>query len=351
MQSAYYFVTLFLIFFFSSDEITQKKEYLLCSFLMLLNMLSLFWGLRNVEIGGDSVVYIRIFQHPETYTAKLEPAFTSLLSLLKIVSNNGNFLLFSLSFIILFFQLIVYYKIDSKSFFIYFIIYTSFYYYYQFHMNIMRQAIAILMVAMAFISYREKRFFYYCIWGFIGVMFHVTALIFLLYPIFYITIKDRKKQFLIVSIIMILFFTKFLSTIVSKIPDFHWAITKIKWYYEVSEPVHIKQSHLVSLFIIFVFSLNFEKMKKSTLFNLYTFHTVFFAFLGIFHECLLVYDRFYFYLQIFEPILLYEFRILFKEKSIYKYLCLIICAFLSLITVFYWGPRNFLTAYSFQFLK
>ena len=350
MQSAYFFVTLFLILFYSPGDISSNKELCISRFLSLVLFLSLFFGLRNLQIGGDSVVYVRMFQHPETYSAKLEPFFLALLAGLRTLSLDGNYLLFSLSFLLLFFQLYAYYKINGQNFFIYFILYSSFYYYYQFHMNIMRQGLAILLVAMSYLAYRKKKIAAYIAWGLLGISIHVTALVFLLYPLFSIKIT-RKKQVVFLGLIFLMFFTHFASFIINAIPDFHWAITKIKWYFTIAEPVHIKQSHLVSLCIIFFFTLHFNEMQKSPYFSLFTFHTLFFTFLGLFHECVLVYDRFYFYLQIFEPVLIYEFRCLFKEKQAFKHICLFGSICMSFITVFIWGPRNFLAPYTFQFLR
>ena len=352
MQVAYLFVSIYLIFIYSTRlSLIKEKSLEIFRFILLVITLALFWGLRDQSIGNDSVTYIKIFQNPESYPSKLEPGFLFLLEILKFFSLSGNFLLFSLSFILLFLQLLVYYKFNQRDFFVYFIIYSSFYYYYQFHINIMRQGLAILMVAMSFFAYKRKNSVVYFIWGIIGCLFHATALIFLIYPVFLKKIENRKTQLFFVFCILLMFFTNFASSIINSIPAFHWSIEKIKWYFVIAEPVRIKQSHAVSLFIILLFTLKFEKMKKSPYFFLYTFHTVFFAFLGIFHECLLVYDRFYFYLQIFEPCLLYEFRVLFKEKTIYKKICLAGSLLMSSVTVFLWGPRNFLTPYTFQFMR
>ena len=142
-------------------------------------------------------------------------------------------------------------------------------------------------------------------------------------------------------------FTNFMGKIIDSIPDFHWAIAKIKWYLVISDRVKIKQTHLFSLLIIFIFICNYDSMKSSKFFRLYQFHIVFFAFLSLFSEVMIVYDRLYFYLLVFEPILVYEFRILFKEKKIFDYLIIFFIAIMSLFTVFIWGPRNFLTPYEF----
>lgn len=347
MQIVYFLFTLYLIFNFSCNGLKDNKYLYIVQFTWLIISVAIFFGFRDQSIGNDSITYIKIFQNPGSYPSRLEPGYLMLNSFLHLFSKNGNFYLFFASLLLAILQLKVYKNIDAHNYLLFYILYACFYYFYQFHFNIIREGIAITFVSLSLLELKSKKYFQYFLLGLLAVSIHITALIFVIYPLFLIPIKTRKIQISVFLILILLFSTNIVSVIIKSIPDFHWAISKIKWYFIIAEPVKIKQSHFISMLIMLVYTINYEKMKKTALFYLYSFHSVYFTFLAFFNECVLVYDRFYFYIQVFEPVLLFGFINLFKEKKIFKFLYLLFCLVVSFFTVFIWGPRNFIQPYSF----
>ena len=350
----YFFLFLVLFSYGKTAVFQDKKEnfwtldYVRIFFFALV--ISVFLGIRDLSIGCDSGTYVKIFQDPKSYNAEIEKGFAFINKLLGYLSKNGNFYLFSISFFIAFMQVLCYYKISNENYLMYSILYLSFFYFYQFHLNIMREGLAITFVTFAFILYRKRKFKLYFLFTLIACTLHITALIGFLYPVFYKINKTKFTSVFYMIITIVLLFTPLVSRFIAFIPEVHWSISKIKWYFVIADPVRIKQTHLISFSIIFLFILNYSKMEKSSCFDLYKFYIVFFAFISIFGECVLVYDRFYFYLQVLEPILIYEVRVLFKEKSVFNVLILFFSFLMSLFTIFIWGSRNFITPYKIGIL-
>ena len=347
MQIVYFLFTLYLILNFSCNGLKDNKYLYIMQFTWLIVSVAIFFGFRNQSIGNDSITYIKIFQNPESYPSRLEPGYLVFNSFLRLFSKNGNFYLFSVSLLLAILQLKVYRNIDIHNYLLFYILYACFYYFYQFHFNIIREGLAITFVSLSLLELKSKKYFQYFLLGLLAVSIHSTALIFIIYPFFLIPIKTKKIQISIFVILILCFSTNIVSVIIKGIPEFHWAISKIKWYFIIAEPVKIKQAHLISMFIMLTYTINYEKIKRTSLFYLYSFHSRYFTFLAFFNECVLVYDRFYFYIQVFEPVLLFGFISLFKEKKIFKFLYLLIGLIVSFFTVFIWGPRNFIQPYSF----
>lgn len=355
MQSFYFlFICLLILLYIpkNSFQFSYSKSINIVYILVFPFLVAFFLGLRNQNIGLDSINYIMIFKDPSSYPFKLESGFLLLNRIISIFSQNANFYLYIISYLICFIQVLSYYKLCREDCFFCLLLFCCFYYFYQFHLNIMRQGLAIVIVTFAYSFYIKKQKFLFFIVSLLAISFHTTAIIFLMYPLFSIKYTKKKMQFFLLVLLFFLMFTNITSIVIANIPNFHWSIDKLKTYYYLSfAPVKIKQTHLISFAIIIFFTINFDKIKDTKFYYLYTFHTVFFVFLAFFHECYLVYDRFYFYLQIFEPILIYEFRNIFKEKRIYNIFIVIFVLLMSVFTIYIWGPRNFLSPYFSMFQK
>lgn len=357
MQIIYlYFIFILFIFFIPNSRYLEKKNVcyssVILQYLPLIILIALFFGIRNIEIGLDSKRYLEWFRDgPEsTLKQEAEKGFELFMFFLHNHVHNDNSFLFIMSLLIISLDFLFYYKLDRSNCCKYIVLMTCFYYFYLFHLNICRQAIAIGIVGISYIEYRNKKIIPYLVLGLIAFSIHFSALIFLLFPIFTFFAKridTRFKHFIFIILTLVFLRTSIIKTLISYIPDFAYPVKVLKSYmlYLNLGKVHFTHSHLVTCCIMLVSNYFFNNLKQKKYFDFYMLHTVFFCFISLFSSSVLLYDRFYFYIQIYEPFLLYQFYNLFREKRLAKdTICFVILLY-SLFTIFIWGPRNVISPY------
>lgn len=358
MQIFYLFFLLFLFTFFLPQVKLDSKigatysTKILQSYSIIF-IVALFFGLRSIEIGVDSKTYLEWFRDGGEYIKDGgEPGFRLLIRFLHNCLYGDKSFLFTMSLLIVFFDFLFYYKIDKEHCCLYIVLMACFYYFYIFHLSMYRQAIAIGIVDIAYLEFRRKHFKKYVLIGLFAITIHYTALIFVFFPIFNfiaVHIKTRRQHFFLFILMLILFATPALKFVMQMIPDFAYPIKVFKTYVLCLDlgSVHITHSHLFSIMIMLFANRNFSNIKKTKYFDIYMFHSVYFTFISLFQSSILVYDRFYFYIQLFEPLLIFQFYNTFKEKKLSKYVICSILFLYSLFTIFIWGPRNLISPYYF----
>lgn len=362
MQSAYFFFILIMFLLFHCNCLYQNKNInssLNSSFrsfqgFSFVLMIALFFGLRNPKIGVDSIAYLKWYREgtPDVIGKDSEKGFELLMYILHILMYGDKPFLIIMSLIISLFNLLLYKKINNEKYINYFIIQLCFYYFYIFHLSMYRQAIAIGLVGISFFNYKYKNKIGFWFYGILAFLIHYTAIIFIFFPFlnYFSKIIVSKKQHLILMILSLLFFsTNIVKLIIAKIPDFAPPVKILKSYYLYMNlgAIHITHSHLVSFFIILIFHINFNKIRKLNTFYLYVIHSLYFVTISLFKDSVILYDRLYFYIQIYEPVLIFEFSNIFKEKKLGKYLIYSFVLIYSLFTIFIWGPRNLIQPYYF----
>lgn len=320
----------------------------------LILIISLFFGLRNVKLGVDSVEYLRMYRVGDYGREHGEPIFALLIKILHNILFGDKAFLFTMSCIISLLCFVFYSEISTSDVFKYCLILSCFYYFYIFHLSLYRNTIAIGLVNIAFIRYKKRDWITFFILGIIASCIHYSAILFIGFPfIDYFglrVINSRKRHLFLFVFLLIFFFTSFMDILVALIPPFCQPVVVFKEYflrarYYLSSTFHITHSHFISLFIIIIFNLNFNRMKKTKYFDLYIFHSVYFVFIALFKDSVGLYDRLYFYIQLFEPILIFEYRNLFKEKRLASFLICLLTILYSIFTIFIWGPRNLIQPY------
>ncbi len=365
MRSIYLFfvIALFLLFvpkFLPSSNI-KTSVINVFKYIALIFAISAFFGIRNTNIGLDSVRYLGWFREgSNSYIMQLkgqaEKGFEVLILCLHTLMYMPNsyisdkLFLFSMSFLIVLGNFIFYYKLDRKNCCTYLVLMSCFYYFYIFHLSMYRQAIAIGIVDISYLEFRHKCFIRYFLLGMLAFSIHYSALIFLLFPVinfFSQRIHKRCQHFIFFILLVFFLKTSIIKTIVSLIPDFSHGIAVLKSYilYQNLGSVHISHSHLITMFIIFLTNVFFKVVQKNDFFDVFMFHTVYFVFIALFQSSVVVYDRFYFYVQLFEPFIIFHFYSVVKEKKLAKYMICFFVLTYSIFTIFIWGPRNLIQPY------
>lgn len=213
------FILILIISFFlkaSSKKKNIKKRYLF----LVFGMLTLFSGLRGYSIGIDTINYVKMYIYVReygitsfkllnknfeigflVYTYVLSRLFYSPTTLLLVSSA-----IICTSFAITFYRYSENIKISSFLFIIWFFLGT---------MNTMRQFLALSIFLQAIPFILKKNFFKFFILVVFASLFHISALIFILFSIF--TLKKviiNKKVILLASaffLTVILFFKYILN--------------------------------------------------------------------------------------------------------------------------------------------
>ncbi|MDR3056954.1 MAG: EpsG family protein, partial [Prevotella sp.] len=197
---------------------------------------------------------------------------------------------------------------------------------------------------------QEKKYIRYLLFFIIAVSFHVTGIVIITFPFMDHIAFKRKK--VVVFIFLLIFFSFFgfdiVSIIMTIIPPFHWSIWKLNDYLMMGVSEKLRHSHIVSLSMILFYIVNFRRIAKINRLNkICSFYLLYFLGLSFCHASVLLFDRLYFYIQIFEPVLIIQYTELFKEKTFSRYLFCFLCLIWAMFTIFIWAPRNNITAYRF----
>ncbi|WP_296091988.1 EpsG family protein [uncultured Treponema sp.] len=359
MQIFYFYFVLFLFLItipsFRNNKFNNDNEiYVSPSVfrsLLLVCSVALFFGMRSPDLGVDSREYLRQYRIGDYDRDHGELLFAALISLLHNILYGDKAFLITMSLIITALDFVFYRTVDKRNSFKYFFILGCFYYFYYFHLSMYRQAIAIGIADLSYIAYKKNKKITFFLLGMVAFLIHFTGCVFLLFLFFDLVgkkIKTRKRHKILMLCMILFFFTPIMKNLISLIPNFCYPVILLKnymLYFNGGIKFHITHSHIISCLIIFVFNRNFYKLKKTSFFNYYVFHSVAFTFITLFKDGIVLYDRLYFYIQLFEPILILEFYNLFKEKTQAKYAICFLAILYSLFTIFIWGPRNLIQPY------
>lgn len=184
----------------------NEKLFLIFSFLLF----TLIAALRSENIGVDTLQFTSFYksltlinEFPIFSNYRYEYGFTFLCWLLSRISDSPQLLLLVTSVFINVVVARFIYK-NSKNVYLSTILYLTCNYYFQ-YMNIMRQAIAIAFVLLAYENLKEKKYFNYVIFTLLGCLFHFSAILSFLF-IFLKKIKLNRKVIFITIISIILAF-------------------------------------------------------------------------------------------------------------------------------------------------
>lgn len=207
-----------------ADKRNRVLVFLFISIVILL--LSLFAGFRNIEIGTDTKVYLNGYFN----AAKLinswndlslidsdevkDMGFFAYCVIITSISHQDWFALFSFELLILG---VMYYALFKLSRLYSFSICVFSYLYlmvsYNYSLNIVRQACAMSFILLAFYYLQEKKWLKFAIISIIAVSFHTVSIIaFLIFAFYYLSkmeFKNTKKMILILLLLSFFVITNY----------------------------------------------------------------------------------------------------------------------------------------------
>ena len=220
-----YILNLLLILFWYFIFSYKNSEFKTLLFLIIVGLqLVLLGGLRDITIGTDTFVYAAEYETFQMYSfaqySRLEYGYVFIMSLLSYLNAHFNWLLITMSAIIVFFIFKGIHNISTNIFLSVYLFVSMYLYYYSF--NVIRQCIA---VAICFFGYKyllNRNLIKYALCVFMAAQFHTTAYIML--PVYFIYILAKQKKlfliFLVISYFVIVFINPFINFALRILPRY-----------------------------------------------------------------------------------------------------------------------------------
>lgn len=167
-------------------DINGENKYKNCLYIFLMLYLILLIGLR-FEVGGDTLVYMEeyiwrdnIFDWEFSWTDYYEPLYALLCAFTKTVSED--FVYFQMLHSIVINICLFYFIAKSTKYRFSALFFCLIYYYLYFTTEILRESLAIFVFVLNIRNYEEGHWIRYYIGVFIAILFHISAVILLLFP-------------------------------------------------------------------------------------------------------------------------------------------------------------------------
>lgn len=229
-----YIIPLLLVIFgiYSFDIRRNKGGILLYHFLWVY--LVLLMGLR-FEVGGDTLVYMEdyiwrgdITQWKFSWTDYYEPLYTLLCALTKTISED--FVYFQLVHAIILNTCLFYFISKSTRYKFSALFFCLIYYYIYFSTEILRESLAIFVFVLNYKNYEKGNWFKYYLGALIAILFHISAIILLVFP--FIRWMRFNKAYWFILCVSIVLFSK-LSVLFSFLGDIAKISDKIELYDDI----------------------------------------------------------------------------------------------------------------------
>ena len=189
-------------------DINKRKGELLYGIIWLY--LVLLIGLR-FEVGGDTLVYMEDYKwRPDLTHWKFswidyyEPLYTLLCAVCKTVSDD--FVLFQLVHSVILNTCLFYFISKSTPYKFSALFLCFIYYYLYFSTEILRESLAIFVFILNYKNYEEGNWLKYYVGAVIAIMFHISAIILLIFP--FVKWMRFNKIYVLTLIICIIVFSK-----------------------------------------------------------------------------------------------------------------------------------------------
>ncbi len=294
-----YFAVIGVCFFLNFFAIRQYKTFV---FKLSFIVLFVFSALRY-NYGSDYTSYHAYFDHVKAGVENLEIEEVGFYYINKIFPNYYLMVaVFSAIFLIFIYKIIVHYlEPDEYKYAI--LIFLIDPYLFLMSLSMMRQAIAIVLFAIAIHFAREKKYIYYLLICLCAMTIHTSAIVLL--P--FVFIANTKKDFLtkpkwVITILIILFV--FSSTLVT--PLVEWVLkafndSNYTYYYQTIQTNTLRATLLSSIPLIYI-CFNISKLEEDKL--MYSKISVFAYFMDVFSYKYGMIGRFGYYFAFFKIIAL-----------------------------------------------
>ncbi|RRG17559.1 EpsG family protein [Weissella viridescens] len=206
-----------IIYLLTNNQIfSSRRMFVFLSFAFL----GTFAASRASTVGTDTMTYETIFANTGDVFSKKSPAFSVFSTIVKLISTDPHAITAANALLIAFLFGLFIYRLPANP------LYTTFFFislnFYLPSFNIARQYIALGLVLNGFLYLMDKKYVRYLMLTFIGVGFHATALLGLIY-LGVSWIKWNKFWIALLTIsavICSLSYDEFSNTIVDLIPGF-----------------------------------------------------------------------------------------------------------------------------------
>lgn len=197
--------------------------------------LVLLIGLR-FEVGGDTLAYMEDYKwRPDLTQWKFswvdyyEPLYTLLCSVCKTISDE--FVFFQIIHSVILNICLFYFIYKSTKYKFSALFFCLIYYYLYFSTEILRESLAILVFIINYKNYEEENWIKYYVGAVIAMMFHISAIILLIFP--FVKWMRFNKMYVLILIVSIIAFSK-LDVLFSIFGDMAKISGKIRIYEDLS---------------------------------------------------------------------------------------------------------------------
>jgi len=191
-----------------------KYKVLLVFLCALLPTIAL--GVRNVEIGVDSVTYLKIFSDPASYAFPIEPGLVLLNRLVSLFTKSGNAYLMIISVIVNLLFFTAFLKIDRENFPLIWLLFYSSLLYFSLNLNIIRQGISMGLFLHAISEVERGKMKKAAVFGIVACTFHVTAGMVFVLMLFqkHTNLTVRTRSVVIALIVLFMLGNRYIANII-----------------------------------------------------------------------------------------------------------------------------------------
>jgi len=204
-----------LLIFAATSAIVPRKHQLPVSLILLLMML-LMVGLRDLSIGRDTQSYIDKFMMDKNESFAPELLFGLMINLISFITDTPQVFILLITSLIYIPLFIIIRKEDiNPSFALFiFIVASSTYFFETF--NLIRQSIAIVFLLYVYHYFKKEKYFLSLIFSLVSIMFHVSSII--LIP--FILMKYVKLSYIWIVFLLVFSYYVGLSKILFSFFDY-----------------------------------------------------------------------------------------------------------------------------------
>ena len=225
-------LTVFGAYYFDIKK-NKRGERILYNFLFIY--LVFLIGFR-FEVGGDTLMYMQdyiwrvdITEWQFSWTDYYEPLYTLLCALSKTVGDD--FVYFQLLHIIILNSCLFYFISKSTEYRFSALFFCFIYYYLYFSTEILRESLAIFVFVLNYKNYEEGNWFKYYCGVCIAILFHISAVILIVFP--FVKWLRFNWKYWIIMMLSIVVFSK-LNTVFSLFADIEKISEKMAIYEDSS---------------------------------------------------------------------------------------------------------------------
>jgi len=338
----YLIIIVLLVFFsfiydFSNLKGGEKLFYNLMWFIFVL-----LFGLRY-RVGGDTINYMIVYDSMPTISelikhgfriGKLQPLWQILCAFAK--SIHPDFVVLQIIHAIIVNTIIFkFIKANTKYYFTGILLYFLYYSFY-FNVEILRESLAISFFLLSLNSFLRKKWFIYYIWVTISFLFHYSAIILFVIPLFHSLKLNRKTFILLISYFVFgLIISKYFVMILDSFHSGDGIIDSIRTYLDYKFTIFGVISVLL-LYIVLPSSVYYLSKK---IFKIESKYYVFLGFYVVVGCSISYFSIFFRFVNYFTPILCLFFteilHLLFRQKGILRLRLLVtMILFIMISTIF-----------------